>query len=328
VAACQYSTIVFSGAALVWGFNALAGALRGSGDMVTPALVSGVGAVLIIPVAAALILGWGPAPSLGVIGGGLAMLGYYAVGIGVFLLRLSSEAAPVRFLVRAVRLRRAMFVDILRVGATSVMVPLQTALTVGAITWLVSPFGTAAIAGYGAGARLEYLVISITFALGAPLVTLVGTSVGAGDMARAYRVAAIGGILAFGVAETIGLCGAIFPQVWLRLFGVDPQLLATGTTYLRCVGPFLGFFGVGLALFFASQGPGRVLWPLMAGFVRLVVASLGAWWALATLADLRFAFLAVGLGFLAYGLINVAAVMSGSWSATPGRQARVRPPNA
>ncbi|WP_421934800.1 MATE family efflux transporter [Phenylobacterium sp.] len=314
VSACQYSAVVFSGAVLVWGFNALAGSLRGSGDMVTPALVAGVGAILIIPVAAALILGWGPVRSLGVIGGGLAMLAYYAVGIGVFLLRLSSGAAPVRFLVRHVKLRRAMFGDILRVGAASVMVPLQTALTVGVVTWLVSPLGTAAIAGYGAGARLEYLVISITFALGAPLVTLVGTSVGAGDMARAYRVAAIGGGLAFAVAETMGLWGAIFPQVWLGLFGSDPQLLATGTTYLRCVGPFLGFFGVGLALFFASQGPGRVLWPLLAGFVRLVVAGFGAGWALHTFASLSLAFLAVGVGFLAYGLINVGAVMTGSWA--------------
>ena len=50
-----------------------------------------------------------------------------------------------------------------------------------------------------------------------------------------------------------------------------------GTTYLQLVGPTYGCFGLGLALYFASQGAGRLLWPLVAGVVRLVVAAGGGW---------------------------------------------------
>ena len=52
-------------------------------------------------------------------------------------------------------------------------------------------------------------------------------------------------------------------------------MLAAGAAYLRVVGPAYGFFGLGLALYFASQGAGRSLWPLLAGTVRLVSAGGG-----------------------------------------------------
>ena len=57
-------------------------------------------------------------------------------------------------------------------------------------------------------------------------------------------------------------------------------MLETGSAYLRAVGPFYGCFGFGLALYFASQGAGKLLWPLLVGFARMVVAIGGGWIAL------------------------------------------------
>ena len=58
-------------------------------------------------------------------------------------------------------------------------------------------------------------------------------------------------------------CGAaLFPLAWLTLFGNDPAMLEAGARYLRIVGPVYGLFGLGMALYFASQGAGRLLWPL------------------------------------------------------------------
>ena len=58
-------------------------------------------------------------------------------------------------------------------------------------------------------------------------------------------------------------------------------MLATGAAYLRIVGPAYGFFGLGLALYFASQGAGRLFWPLFAGLLRLLIAVGGGWAGLA-----------------------------------------------
>jgi Na+-driven multidrug efflux pump len=168
-----------------------------------------------------------------------------------------------------------LFADILRVGAPGALNTIQTNLTVIVLTGLVGGFGTFAVAGYGVGARLEYLQIPIVFGLGSALVTMVGTNVGAGQLARARRIAWIGAALATLITESIGLTAAFFPQAWLGLFASEPTVLDAGTRYLRTVGPAYGFFGLGLALYFASLGAGRVLWPLVAGFARLSVAAVG-----------------------------------------------------
>ena len=82
------------------------------------------------------------------------------------------------------------------------------------------------------------------------------------------------------LTEAVGLAAAIWPHAWLGLFGHDPRMLETGAAYLRMVGPAYGFFGLGLSLYFASQGAGRLFWPLFAGLLRLVIAIGGGWLAL------------------------------------------------
>jgi Na+-driven multidrug efflux pump len=90
-------------------------------------------------------------------------------------------------------------------------------------------------------------------------------------------------------------------------------MLAAGTAYLRAAGPFYGFFGLGLALYFASQGAGRLGWPLLAGFLRMLIGLGGGWIALRTTGSVQWLFLALGLGMLTYGVLVTLAVTSGSW---------------
>jgi Na+-driven multidrug efflux pump len=212
-----------------------------------------------------------------------------------------------------VRLRRALFWDILRVGAPGALNTVLTNLTFVLLTGLVGPFGAAALAGYGMGARLEYLMIPLVFGLGSALVTMVGTNVGAGQVARAERVAWVGAGLAAAVTGSVGLLAAIFPGAWLGLFSTDPDVLAAGARYLTIVGPCYGFFGVGLALYFASQGAGRLAWPLIAGFSRLSIAALGGWLALHLGAGLSGLFIAIALALVVFGTTVVAALRAGAW---------------
>lgn len=73
----------------------------------------------------------------------------------------------------------------------------------------------------------------------------------------------------------VGLLGACFPHLWLGLFSATPEVLTAGTMYLIIVGPSYGFLGLGLALYFASQGAGQLWWPLLAVAARLVMAAGG-----------------------------------------------------
>ena len=93
----------------------------------------------------------------------------------------------------------------------------------------------------------------------------------------------------------------------------DPRMLATGSAYLRTVGPVYGFFGLGLALYFASQGAGRLFWPLTAGFVRMIAALAGGWLALRLTNSLQWLFAALAIGLFLHGTVLLAAVASGVW---------------
>ena len=311
-AALAYSNIVFAGTPLVWLMNALASTIRGTGNMLVPSLTVCGGVALLVPLSPLLIFGFGPVPALGMEGAGVAVVSTTTLTAAVLGWYVASGRNLVRL--RWIRLRWPFFADILRVGAVASVTTMQTMLTVALTTALVgAAAGPGAIAGYGTGNRLEYLLVPLVFGLGAPLMALVGTNIGAGQRARALRVALTGGALAFAMSETIGLAAALWPQAWLGLFGDDPRMLAAGAAYLRHVGPTYGFFGLGLALYFASQGAGRLFWPLLAGLLRLLVAVGGGWLAWRATGTLAALFTALGLALVLYGAIMAAAVAGGAW---------------
>jgi putative MATE family efflux protein len=311
-AALIYSNIVFSGNIFLWLMNALASCLRGTGNTLVPAIVIVLGAVILIPLSPMLIFGIGPFPAMGIAGGGTALLLYYVVGCSVLAWYIWRKKSIIVF-TRA-KLQKKLFFDILKVGAVGSISSLQTNVVVAVTTAMVgNAFGASALAGYGTGARLEYLLIPVVFGIGAPLVAMVGTSIGAGNQKRALQVAITGSLFAFGITETIGIVCAIWPKAWLDLFSHDPQMQATGVAYLHAVGPFYGFFGLGLSLYFASQGAGKLFWPLASGTLRVLVALGGAWLALHFRMGPMWFFLALGIALLVYGSTMSSAIYRGGW---------------
>jgi putative MATE family efflux protein len=312
-AAITYSHLVFAFAIPLWLFNSLAAVIRGTGNMIVPATVTAVGAVVLIPVSPLLIFGLGPLPRLGIIGGATAIALYYVVGCVVFAAFIWSGRGVLKPSLRPPRLQWAPVREILRVGAISSLVSVTTNLSIAVATGLAGAVSPAAAAGYGTGARLEYLLVPLVFGLGAPVGAMVGTCIGAGLRERAVRVAWTGAAISGGLTGAIGVAAALFPYAWLTLFGDDPTMLAVGARYLQVVGPFYGFFGVGLSLYFASQGAGRLGWPLVAALIRVTVAAGGGFLAVRFGGGVTGLFVALGLALALFGGINAAAIAAGAW---------------
>ena len=184
--ALRYSNIVFGGAITVWIANTLSSVLRGSGNMLTPA-VTLIGAALVhLPLSATLVA------RIGIAGAGIAYVttfGIAALVMAAIVFRRSSLLRPQR---EDWTLEWRRFREILRVGAISSLNALQTVLTAVIVTGFVGRYGAAALAGYGVGLRLELLQIPLVFAVGQALVVLVGTHIGAGRAERAKQIAWIG----------------------------------------------------------------------------------------------------------------------------------------
>ncbi|MGE5865751.1 MAG: MATE family efflux transporter [Rhizobacter sp.] len=268
--ALTYSNAIFAGATLLWLLNAFASVLRGSGNMRLPAIVLASGVVLLVGVSPVLIFGAGPLPALGIAGAGYAFVLYYAFGVVILGRYLLRGDGGLRLRWRQ-PLRRALFADILGVGAVAVVNNVNSNLAVVAATAFVAPLGIPVLAGFGLGIRLEYLQVPIVFGFGTGMVAMIGMNVGAGQMARARQIAWTGAFMAAAATEVVGLAAALFPRAWLGLFTQDPAAIEAGSAYLRSVAPFYGLFGLGLALYFASQGARRMNWSTVAGLARLAV---------------------------------------------------------
>jgi len=206
-------------------------------------------------------------------------------------------------------LERRLFREILRVGAISMLSALQTVLTAVVITGFVGRYGAAALAGYGVGLRLELLQIPLVFAVGQALVVLVGTNIGGGHAERARRIAWTGAALAASISLAIGIAVSVFPLAWVGLFSADPEVLESGARYLRTVAPFYPFLAAGIALYFASQGAGRVLRPVLAGTVRLVLVIAGGLAAV----SLQGIFIVIAAAMIVFGALTAWFVATAKW---------------
>lgn len=313
--ALTYSNILFGGAVLVWLANTLASVLRGSGNTLAPAAIWIAAALAQIPLSGVLTLGAGPVPRLGIAGAAIAYLaaaGIATLAMGAYLWR--GNLRPRR---EDWALEWRVFREILRVGLVSSLSALQTVLTAVIVTGFVGAFGTAALAGYGVGLRLELMIVPIVFAIGQAMVVLVGTNVGAGQGARAKRIAWTGSFAAAGIAAVIGVAALLVPGAWVTLFSSDPAVIAAGTRYLVIAGPFYPLLALGVALYFASQGSGKVVLPVLAGTARLVVVVGGGFAAVALDAPLGAIFAILAAGMVVYGGISAWAVWRTPWTTRP-----------
>jgi putative MATE family efflux protein len=312
--ALRYSVVLFGGAVFLWLGNILVSIVRGTGNM---RLASGsvlAMSALQIATGAALGLGLGPFPRWGMAGVAAGQIVAY-VFISLWLAYcLTSAGAPVRLAWRGEPLSREKFWRILRIGLLACLSPVQSVLTVLVLTALVARLGVDALAGYGIGARLEFLAIPVAFGVGVATLTMVGMAMGSGNVARARQVAWTGGALSAAVVGSIGLMVCLWPGLWAGLFTSQAEVVDYASQYLRWAGPGFAFFGLGLTLFFAAQAAGRVLGPVLGGTSRLLVVCIGGALLAVWDAPSWTYFALVGVSMACYGLVTATLIWHTDWN--------------
>ncbi len=192
-AALAYSNVLFGGAIVIWSANVLAAVVRGAGNMLLPSLMLLGTALVHLALCPLLVFGWGPVPALGVAGAATSTLAVNALAAAVLVAYLLRRHGAVHLHRSPWRLRVNLLRDILRVGLPASLSPVISNACIAVATAFVGSFGTAALAGYGIAARLEYILVPIAFGFGTALTAMVATNMGAGQTARALRVAWAGG---------------------------------------------------------------------------------------------------------------------------------------
>lgn len=311
--AIGYSQIFFGGAVIPWIMNTLAALLRGTGNMRLPSAIILNSALLQIVLGGILGLGLGPVPQFGMRGVAAGTLIAFSTGTAIMAWYLLSGRSRVKLRLRGFKFQRGMFNDILKVGAIACFSPLQVVLTVTIFTHLLANFGTEVLAGYGIGARLEFMLTSLAFAVGIASVPMIGMAIGAGRIARARRIAWTAGGVSFAAVGLFGGFFAVFPDIWVNLFTDSAAVRAASKHYLSTAAPFFAFVGLSISLYFSSQGAAKVLGPVLAQTARLAFIVAGGWWLLAQGAGGSQFFWLAAASMILLGILAAAAVRFTAW---------------
>jgi MATE family, multidrug efflux pump len=311
--AIGYTQIFFGGAVIPWLLNSMAGVLRGTGNMKLPSFMILSSAVWQIILGGTLGLGLGPIPQFGMRGVAAGSLTAYLISISVMSWYLFSGRARVIPKIRGLRIEWPMFFDILKVGAVACLSPLQSVLTITIFTHLLARFGTEVLAGFGIGARLEFMLTSFAFALGIASVPMIGMAIGAERVARARRIAWTAGALAFTSVGVLATVIALFPDLWVDLFTSDPGVRAASRQYLLTAAPMYAFVGLSSSMYFSSQGAAKVFGPVLAQTARLVFVAGGGWWISAHGASAASFFVLAAASMLVLGILSATSVGLTRW---------------
>ena len=314
-AAASYAVWLFGvGALPAWLANTLASVLRGGGQHALVARLM-MGAWLALPV-----LSWLLMEPMGM---GLAGLGAaYALVFWVAAAAMAAVVLKGRAGFRPslqMQFHGALFRQILQVGLVACGLATVAHMTTVLVTRQIAWHGAAAVAAYGISARLEFVIVPLAFGVGSALTALVGRAVGAKDWPLARRIAWQGGLIALAMSTALGVTVSIFSAPVAAAFSHDPAVIAVAERAFRIIGPAYSLFGLGMALYFAAMGAGRMVGPTVAGLSRMAL-GVGGGWVLADVAGLGLTgnFLAVAAGITAYGVTNALAVRTGVWRATAG----------
>ena len=307
-AALEYSNVIFAGALAYWLLGTLTSVVRATGHVAILAYVYLGAEVLHIALVPTLVFGLGPVPALGITGAGLATVIAFSASTATLAWYLASGRTSVALSLRGFKFERRQFGEILRVGAPMSLAPVLNNVALATLTAYAGLLGATSLAAFGAAVRLEYLLYPLNFGLGAAVLAMVGSNIGARQFTRAARIAWTAVGLSACVMASVSVLAIGAPHLWMGFFTHDPAILAAAPGYLAIVGLAYPFVAAN-TLMSAFQSTRQPEWPLTAMTCRLLVVVVGGWIAV----DVLQAGL-VGLGAVtALGLATWGVMLLGAF---------------
>jgi putative MATE family efflux protein len=263
--------------ALQFPLVAMGAALRGIGDMKVPTLLQILTVVLNIVLAPVLMFGWGTGRPLG--GAGTARASVIAVCFGCVVLPayFRWRGGPLRFARADWPPDLKLWGQVLRIGLPAGGEFALIALYLMLVYDIIRPFGAAAQAGFGTGARVMQALFLPAVAIGFATAPVAGQNFGArlGERVReTFRTAAS---MSVAVMVVLTAVCQVAPARLVGVFTSDPGVVAFGSQYLRIISWNFVASGVVFVTSSVFQGMGHTLPPLIGSTLRLVLFAVPAY---------------------------------------------------
>ncbi|MDD5454997.1 MAG: MATE family efflux transporter [Candidatus Ratteibacteria bacterium] len=266
--------------------------LQAEGDTVTPMKFMFLSNIINIVLDPILIFGLSIIPKMEAAGAALATVLAQAIPAFLVLALLYTRQSKVHIHISQFKIKFVFIKEMIRIGLPASLQMFFRSIMGVVLMGIVASFGTAAVAAYGIGMRLQMVVLMPAFAFGGAAATLVGQNLGARKSKRAQRSAWTATSLDMCIMILVGILFFIFAPGIIRFFTKDNGIISLGTEFLRVTAPFYVFIPLGVVLGQALAGAGDTMGPMFItlislwGFqipMALLLSKLwganGIWWA-------------------------------------------------
>lgn len=289
--ATAYLRITFAGMLAIFGYNGVAGLLRGLGDSKTPLyiLIASTLINVVLDLVFVVVFHWGVAGAAWatIIAQGLSFLGA--------LLVLNKRNPYLKLNVKALRWDKSSFTQMLRIGLPTGLQQTLVSLGMMTLSRIVNEFGPQTMAAYTAASRIDSIAAMPAMNLGAAITTFTGQNIGAGKPERVRKGHLSAIAVNSGISLVITLLVVLFGRDLMAIFSQDPMVIDIGRSYLVIVGLFYVVFGIMFINNGVMRGAGDVFIPMIntvlaLWLVRVPMALLftrvfhmgsdGIWWSI------------------------------------------------
>lgn len=306
----RYMRVMFLGSFTMILSVMLGSVLKAAGDAVTPLIILAVSTVVNIGLDPLLIFGYWGFPKLGVVGSALATVIARGVGVVIFLWIFHRGRAVVHLSMTNAKIDFSIMGRIIRIGVFSSIQGLLRNISGLVLTRLVAIYGTFAVAAYVVGMRLQMIAMMPGFGFATAVATLVGQNLGAEKPQRAARTAWTAVALGAGIMAFLGIVYIIFSRSIIGVFNDHPEVMKTGTVYLRVIASTFGFIGLAIILGRALNGAGDTVSPMVMTAIGLWAVRIG----LALLLAQRLGLMGIWSGIASSSIIQ--GLMTAFWFST------------
>lgn len=225
----NYFNITLLGTIFIFGYNALSGVMRGLGDSRNPLIFVSIACSINVVLDLILVAVF----DMGAAGAAIATVISQAISMILCVIYLKSKDFIFDFALSSFRFHTERLKLILKIGIPTMLNNIMVTISFLFLTAFVNDLGVTASAAVGAVGKFNMFAILPAIAISSAVSAMSAQNIGANKTDRAVKTMKVGMIMAISICYLLFIITQLFPEVFLRVFSNDEDLIAAGVSYLR-----------------------------------------------------------------------------------------------